>query len=307
MSTGTPAARPPGTPAARPPGTPAARPPGTPAARPPGMLARIVRVSRVRDWSVQIPILLIVMATYVCGAGAASSAYWRDAGWVLLMQTLFLAGAYLLNDVFDREADREKNQGLVRSLRETRSAAIIAALLYAIGLSLSLELEPLKRPVGWALVAVSIAYSVPGVRFKERGILGLLVPACLQRLAPFVFALEWPPRAWPLALALCAWLFFLGFEFILDHQIEDELPDRRAGVNTWTTRVGRARAIRARDLASGLFALAGIAAALVLLAPTPRRFGVVGAALILGATALAAWLIRVRYAATYRSEPPVLA
>jgi len=83
-----------------------------------------------------------------------------------------------------------------------------------------------------------VEYSLPPLRFKERGILGILVGAATQRPALFlVFVAMTGTWNW-LAAVLTAWLLLGGFLAILGHQVEDFQNDVRARVDTFTTRRG---------------------------------------------------------------------
>jgi 4-hydroxybenzoate polyprenyltransferase/flavin-dependent dehydrogenase len=258
---------------------------------------KLLRFLRAADWLVHLPILLVAAAVF---AGRAASGFWAPVPRLLVMMTLLVAGGYLVNDVVDAAADREKRGGATaaRGPRTAKLAAAVAAI--AGGLAMATALPAAQRVFVAITVALGLAYSLPGVRFKERGALGLVAAAALQRLPAFALLVEWPPRSPGLAVALAAWLFALGLVFILEHQLEDFDADRRAGVRTWAAGAGRAAAARARDRARAATAMLAVAVALARLR---SALDVAPALLVPAATWLALRLLRTRYAASRR--PPL--
>ena len=87
----------------------------------------------------------------------------------------------------------------------------------------------------------AIFYSIPPIRFKERGIWGLLVSATAQRSFICLFFFSLYDR-----YSLDTWLFFLlftviGIRWILVHQLIDIQNDMNNEVHTFTTGQGYIR------------------------------------------------------------------
>jgi len=273
----------------------------------PRRLLRVIRGLRVRDWLVHLPLIAGLAAVYWSAHPEDARGFWANVALVLAIQTPLVAAGYWVNDLADARADREKDGPPRRTRVERRILGAGAALAVAAGLVLASALPPAKTLLVWIVVAAGMAYSLPGPRLKERGVLGVAAAAALQRLPAFVLILDWPPREPVLAIALGAWLFLLGLRFILEHQIADVDADLRAGVRTWTTRHGRGRAAALRDQVTGVLLATSLAAAALLLAPPVSPAGPAGAAGLALLTGLSLWLIGRQWSGT-RSLPrrPVL-
>jgi len=266
------------------------------------------RFLRVADWIVHWPIVLVAIAAYAAGAPHGIGATVARIAWILVLQSLLVAAGYLVNDVADRDADRGK-LGAPRPPREVRVKRVLAIAAIVAGLAMSVALGFAAAVLATVWVALGIAYSCPPFRLKERGLVGVISAATLQRLVPFLMVVGWPPRAAAPAVAIALWLFALGVAFILEHQLADVDDDLRSGVRTWTTRVGRARAAVLRDAAvAALWVCAALGAALAFAARVPAGAASILAALVLpAATLLATRLIAWRFAASRRlPRRPVL-
>lgn len=155
----------------------------------------------------------------------------------LFFSSLFLAYGYVINDYADLECDRAAGkkkviQGMTKPVIFICLAALVlsAAVLPLIYCGLSLNLF-------WALAGTYLlgsTYSLPPLRFKERGVLGLLVSSFAQRCMPLlVIALMLPEghRDW---LGFFLTLSFIsGLRYIFIHQMIDLENDCVAGVQTF--------------------------------------------------------------------------
>jgi 4-hydroxybenzoate polyprenyltransferase len=79
---------------------------------------------------------------------------------------------------------------------------------------------------------------MPPIRFKERGLLGVVVGAIAQKPALFLVLVAML-GAWDwLSAILAAWLFLGSLVGLLGHQILDARNDHSAGVRTFVTGAG---------------------------------------------------------------------
>jgi 1,4-dihydroxy-2-naphthoate octaprenyltransferase len=179
----------------------------------------------------------------------------------LIVSSMSLAGyAHVLNDIFDIGSDQLAGKvNRVARMSPWQRAALLAGLA---GMGAVPWLwVPLTPMAGVALAAIYIlpvVYSIPPLRLKERGILGVLADAFLAHACPilFVVALFANPTAEhapvPLSVAIVAavWATCVGLRGILLHQIWDREHDVRSGIHTFVVRAGsgRARAIILRHL-----------------------------------------------------------
>ena len=157
---------------------------------------------------------------------------------------LYLAFGYLINDYSDREADRAAGKQKMISSLPGSAIVVLLCLLGLAGMAIPVFLiSDHVLAVGLTAIAYFFAafYSMPPIRFKERGVWGLVVSAVAQRslLSLIVFAIF--DR-----YALDTWLLFLlfglvGVRWILVHQLIDLQNDLETGVSTFASHVGRAR------------------------------------------------------------------
>jgi 4-hydroxybenzoate polyprenyltransferase len=168
---------------------------------------------------------------------------------------------YGINDVFDYESDlRNPRKGGVEGAlldpsvhRLTLRAAVILnvpflAFLIAVG-----------NPLSWFVLAVSvfavIAYSAPGLRFKERPFIDSLTSSThfvSPALYGFVLAaVVFTPALWALLAAFFLW----GIASHAFGAVQDIVADREGGISSIATVIGGRATVR---LAFSIYLLAGI-------------------------------------------------
>ncbi|MCD7101044.1 prenyltransferase [Pseudoclavibacter sp. 13-3] len=235
------------------------------------------------------------------GDGARQSAVLAAGSWQTLALVagtlLFLVPYNLLmygiNDVFDYESDlrNARKGGAEGALLEPRlhravmiSGAISAAPFVLLVLFAAWHLGTFAASaiVLAASLFLVVAYSVPGLRFKERPVVDS-VTSSLHFVTPAVFGLAVADvgLTWPLVALLVAF----GLWGMASHAfgaVQDVMPDREGGISSIATVLGAARTVR---LALWLWAAAG---ALTLVTPWP---GPLGALLVVPYIA-AAWPFR---------------
>ncbi|WP_438855820.1 prenyltransferase [Agromyces sp. M3QZ16-3] len=188
---------------------------------------------------------------------------------LLVVGTLFFLVPYNLlmygvNDVFDYESDlRNPRKGgaegalLDPSLHRTVvwSGIVTAAPLVAV----MLWLGGADEPWSWLVLAISLfavfAYSVPGLRFKERPVLDS-VTSSTHFVSPAVYglAVAGADFTWSLVALLIAF-FSWGMASHAFGAVQDVVPDREAGISSIATAFGAATTVR---IALGLWAVAGL-------------------------------------------------
>lgn len=185
-------------------------------------------------------------------------------GMVLYLAGVFflLIGGYAVNDVADFRQDRLAGgkPGASAPRREHSLAASIAALSLGAILIMTAAGGVLPRAVAAGSILLGVEYSLPPLRFKERGIWGVVIGALTQRPALF---LVWAATldAWDrIVVVLTLWLFFVGMIGMLGHQVVDRGRDKAGRVGTFVFRQGPRPALR-------LGAACAIAAGLATVAP----------------------------------------
>ncbi len=165
----------------------------------------------------------------------------------LIIGTVYFLGPYNLlmygvNDVYDYESDiKNPRKGGIEGMKESRSLhptilkAAIASnapfLLYLLIVS-----DWPARAVLALVVFMVVAYSLKGLRFKEKPLLDSITSS-FHFVGPLVFALAlqgFPAAAWPFVLAFFLW----GMASHAFGAVQDIIPDRKAGINSIATAIG---------------------------------------------------------------------
>ena len=148
-----------------------------------------------------------------------------------------LTAGYTMNDVGDAQLDKIAG----RSGMPTRNHSLfvsIAALITSLVLIGTISNGILPCLITTGTIIIGLEYSLPPLRFKERGIWGVIVGSATQR--PLIFLIfvviiwEWN---W-LSAVLAIWLFFGGMLGMLGHQIIDYHNDLISGARTFVARHG---------------------------------------------------------------------
>ncbi|WP_084361417.1 prenyltransferase [Herbiconiux solani] len=198
----------------------------------------------------------------------------REVDLVFVLGTIYFLipynlAMYGINDVFDYESDlRNPRKGgvegavLDRSLhRITLWAVVITNVPFLV------YLVAVGSPASWAVLAVSvfalIAYSAPGLRFKERPFLDSLTSST-HFVSPAVFGLVlagavFTPGLWAVLAAFFLW----GVASHAFGAVQDIVADREGGIGSIATVIGGATTVR---ISFAAYLLAGV---LLLFTPWP--------------------------------------
>lgn len=192
----------------------------------------------------------------------------------LIIGTIFFLVPYNLamygiNDVFDYASDAKnpRKGGVEGALLppSTHAATLRWSALASVPFVVALVV--LGDPASWVVLAVSlfavVAYSAPGLRFKEVPVLDS-VTSSTHFVSPAVYGLvlagaEWTPALVAVLAAFACW----GMASHAFGAVQDVVPDREGGIASIATALGARTTVR---LAIALWALAGL---LLLLAPWP--------------------------------------
>jgi 4-hydroxybenzoate polyprenyltransferase len=208
---------------------------------------------------------------------AFTAIYLRD---VLLFLVFSLGGTaygYLVNDLADVELDRRASKPNVFHTLSRARAGLVVAL--AFGLVVLCGLPFAQQPgfiplfLIWALAATF--YSLPPIRLKERGGIGLATTILAQQPLPALLALAALGHltAWG-AWVFVAYIALRGISSDVGHQMRDRARDAAAGATTFAVRWGEAAIARLYGMSLELetFLLGGVLIVL-LLDPPPVNLG----------------------------------
>lgn len=170
------------------------------------------------------------------------------AAWVtLVVGSLYFLGPYNLlmygvNDVYDYESDiKNPRKGGIEGMKESRSfhpTILKASILFNAPFLLYLLVISSwpARAVLVFVVFMVVAYSLKGLRFKEKPVLDS-VTSSLHFVGPLLFALSlwgFPVAAWPFVLAFFLW----GMASHAFGAVQDINPDKKAGIASIATVFG---------------------------------------------------------------------
>jgi 4-hydroxybenzoate polyprenyltransferase len=198
------------------------------------LLRNCLRLSRWREWA---------QSKLLFSAGVALLLF-PDTPTPLLMVMIatvapWAAFGYGINEVADRDTDHRAGK-LNRSV--TLPTAQWALFLFvsaatALGLSLYWAADAAPPLFVVAGMTVAAAYSLPPLRLKERGAIGLVAAATAQWALPVLALSSGVPRGWlrPAAWSLVLLGLAIGLRWIAVHQLADATRDRTAGVRTFAT------------------------------------------------------------------------
>lgn len=153
------------------------------------------------------------------------------------------AFGYCINDVADRICDSragKPNRAADASpmvwalfLMATAASSLALSLLWAADLA-----APALVLSGLLLAS---AYSLPPLRLKERGAIGLAAGAVSQWVLPVLAISAVQSLVWSRPASWCTALlgFAIGIRWMAIHQLQDAAADLRAGVTTYASRGGK--------------------------------------------------------------------
>ncbi len=202
-------------------------------------------------WNSKIPPVfgLAFGAALIYGVSANESLAYVLA----ILLTAMCAGAYghLINDIFDLEADRAAGKKNVAESFKPWQRWGFVLLTLGCGFTPALLLDYSSVSVALLLAeyALPSIYSIPPLRLKERGWLGVVADAsgahvvpCLFVISLFAFApsAEWDagsmePLLYPLTAVF--WASMVGLKGIIMHELKDLQSDLSAGVETFAAQL----------------------------------------------------------------------
>ena len=199
-----------------------------------------------------------------------------DLAWVL--GTLYFLVPYNLamygiNDVFDYESDlhNPRKGGVEGAVLDRGFHRITLWAALATNVPFLIALILLGNPLSWLVLAVSvfavIAYSAPGLRFKERPFLDSITSST-HFVSPAVYGLVLAGAAFTPGLWAVLGAFFLwGMASQAFGAVQDVVPDREGGISSIATVLGAKAVVR---FAAAAYLTGGL---LMLLTPWPAVLG----------------------------------
>ena len=190
----------------------------------------------------------------------------REIDATLVIGTLFFLvpynfAMYGINDVFDYQSDlrNPRKGGVEGALLDPRWHRLVLWLSGILALPFVVYLVVVGSWPSWIALAVSlfavVAYSVAGLRFKERPVLDSITSST-HFVSPAVYGLLLGGAVWNSSLvALLAAYFLWGCASHAFGAVQDVVADREGGIASVATVIGARRTVR---LAVTLYLLAGL-------------------------------------------------
>ncbi len=197
-------------------------------------------------------------AAYLLATGRLDAAFIIGVVYFLIPYNLAMYG---INDVFDYESDmRNPRKGGVEGAvlaRELHRPTLVAVVVTNVPFLVALVL--LGGPASWLALAVSVfavvAYSLKGLRFKERPVLDS-VTSSVHFVSPAVYGLTLADASFtPALVALLGAYFLWGMASHAFGAVQDVVADREADISSIATVFGARLTVR---LAFAGYLLAGV-------------------------------------------------
>ncbi|GAA3752008.1 prenyltransferase [Microbacterium kribbense] len=204
----------------------------------------ILAVSRPVSW---INTAYPFGAAYLLTSGRIDAAFVIGVVFFLIPYNLAMYG---INDVFDYASDlaNPRKGGMEGTVLDRGAHRVVLVAAIASCVPFVVALVVLGDPASWAVLAVSLfavaAYSVPGLRFKERPFLDS-VTSSTHFVSPAVYGLVLAgARPTGALVALLAAFFLWGMASHAFGAVQDVVPDRAGGIRSIATVMGARWTVR---------------------------------------------------------------
>lgn len=207
-------------------------------------MKNIISYLRIREWlDSKVTFMMgILLFFYFCIEKHFETIIVAKTVAYFLYVSMFLAISYVANDFADMEIDKKAGKTKVIAHMPKWgiwSSLILMAMIGNIPLLVCTD----NKWVCLILIVLTyffgLAYSALGIRFKERGLLGLIECSFAQRCMPLLIISVLVKTDIPLMVMLLGWMvlsFIDGLRYIIIHQVNDLENDITSGVDTYVTR-----------------------------------------------------------------------
>jgi 4-hydroxybenzoate polyprenyltransferase len=195
-----------------------------------------------------------------------------QVGLFILFSSLMTGYGYLVNDLADMELDQRHGKSNVFHGTTRGKAALLVMALLAIGSLFSLPFlsRPWFVPIWLLWILTATCYSLPPLRLKERGLVGLVATVSAQQTLPtaLLFAAFGELLGWG-ALIFVLYATIRGLSSDVGHQMRDWSHDAQTSTSTFAVRHGykKVQIIYALSLEAERLTLGGVMAVLILNLP----------------------------------------
>jgi 4-hydroxybenzoate polyprenyltransferase len=181
----------------------------------------------------------------------------------LLFSTVMTAFGYLVNDLADKELDKRQGKDNAFQNVSVKTAGLYLLLTLFVGVAFAVPF--LTRPwfaVIWIIwILLAVFYSLPPLRLKERGLIGLIVTVAAQQTLPVAILFASFGNLFSLsALVFILFATVRGGSSDVSHQMRDSARDAKANTKTFAVTAGNhvVRRIYAHSLELERLLLGGV-------------------------------------------------
>ena len=154
---------------------------------------------------------------------------------------------YLINDFAD--IDLDKRHGKDNTFLQDGNLKALGICLLFLFLSIVFGLQFVDNQtfvylwIFW--IAISTFYSLPPLRFKEKGKFGIILVIIAQRLLPILLVFSaFEFIYWQEIALLSIYVFFRGASSDINHQLQDYKNDLKTGTKTFAVSLGYEKVIK---------------------------------------------------------------
>lgn len=163
---------------------------------------------------------------------------------ILSLGFYFMYG-FLINDFFDRTFDM--SAGKKRAVHELSEGVFRGLIIFVILISALCVLY--LNNISYAMIfgfsyLLATLYSAPVIRFKEKGITGIIVDALIEKTLPIAGIFAYFDHFGIDTYIFLVTSFLLQIIEIMTHQIYDHEGDVKAGIRTFVVDIGKEKAMK---------------------------------------------------------------
>lgn len=207
-------------------------------------MKNIITYLRIKEWlDSKVTFMIgILFFFYFCIDGRIETITIAKTVAFFLYVSMFLAISYVVNDFADMEIDKKAGKAKVIAHMPKWgiwSSLILMGMLGNIPLLICADNKWICSIIIFLTFFLGLAYSTLGIRFKERGLLGLIECAFAQRCMPLLIIFVLVKTDVLMTAMLSGWMilsFIDGLRYIIIHQVSDLENDIASGVETYVTR-----------------------------------------------------------------------
>lgn len=206
-------------------------------------MKKIVSYLRIEEWlSSKVTFMVGVLLYFAYINHSKTEDVIRNFIAFFLYVSMFLAISYVANDFSDMEIDKKVGKKKVIASMPKWAIWIFFVIMAVVG-NCYILICAKNKWLCFILMVVTyflgLAYSTLGIRFKERGLLGLIECSFAQKCMPLVMIVCLENISGVSLGMLIAWMIFSfvdGLRYIVIHQVIDFKNDIISGVKTYVVK-----------------------------------------------------------------------